>query len=506
MSLITKLYNLFNVYRLRKVERMHKNPGEIQFRQLKSLLKSAENTAWGKQYSYSEIQTVAEYQSLVPIQTYDDVKPYVQRMIEGEPDVLWKGSTKWFAKSSGTTSDKSKFIPVTQDSIDTCHLRGGRDVIMFFAHNVPSTRLFNGKILTLGGSHKASAFNSKAQVGDLSSIYLENVPCLAEMLRTPPTDIALIENFEEKLKRIAEISVKENVTGFLGVPSWYLVLLRYVLEYTGKKDITEIWPNLEMFAHGGINFDPYREQYKNIIPSERMHYIETYNASEGFFAIQDNLENKGMLLMLDYGVFYEFIPMGEFEKENPKVLTLDEVELGVNYAIVISTNSGLWRYVIGDTVKFTSLYPHKIIITGRTAQYINAFGEEIIVNNSDEAMRLACEKTGALITNYSAAPIFMSKEHKKGKHQWIVEFDKMPNDVDEFVDILDKELQQLNSDYEAKRFNNTTLERLDLVVAKDGLFHTWLKERGKLGGQHKVPRLANDRKYVDSLLELNDKM
>ncbi len=505
MSVTTKLYTLFNAHRLKQVDEMRQKPGEVQLQQLKNLLNAAKDTVWGKQYNYSEIQTIEDYQRIVPIQTYNEVKPYVQRMIDGESDVLWSGVTKWFAKSSGTTSDKSKFIPVTKDSLDTCHLQGGKDVLTFFAFNVPDTKIFTGKMLTLGGSHKASESNSNAQIGDLSSIYLENVPFVAELFRTPPTEIALIENFEEKLKRIAEIAVNENVTSILGVPSWNLVLLRYILEYTNKKNITEVWPNLEMFGHGGISFDPYREQYKSIIPSEKMHYIETYNASEGFFAVQDDLNDKGMLLMLDYNVFYEFIPMSEFGNENPTILTINQVEKGVNYALVISTNSGLWRYIIGDTVKFTSTYPHKIIITGRTAQYINAFGEEVIVNNTDEAIRIACDKTGARITNYTAAPIFMSDEQAKGQHQWIVEFEQMPNNVGEFTDILDKELQQQNSDYEAKRFNNTTLNCLDLVVAKQGLFHSWLKEKGKLGGQNKVPRLANDRKYIDSLLELNNK-
>ncbi len=506
MAVLSTLYSLFNLRRSAQVEKMREQPEKVQKRQLFNLLNEAEDTEWGSRYNFSTIHSIAEFQHRVPIQTYDDVKPYVERMIKGEKNVLWRGSTKWFAKSSGTTSDKSKFIPVTQDALDTCHLQGGKDILMFFTENVPDSRVFSGKMLTLGGSHQASEFNNEARVGDLSSIYLENVPFVAELFRTPPTNIALIEDFEEKLKRIAEVAVEENVTSILGVPSWNLVLLRHILEYTGKSNITEVWPNLEMFAHGGISFKPYREQYKKLIPSDRMHYIETYNASEGFFAIQDDMNDKGMLLMLDYGIFYEFIPMTEIEKEKPKVLSIEEVETDVNYALVITTNSGLWRYMIGDTIKFTSTYPHKIVITGRTTQFINAFGEEVIVNNTNEAMRIACEKTGARITNYSAAPIFMTEKRAKGRHQWMVEFDVMPDDMEAFADLLDKELQGLNSDYEAKRFHSVTLNRLELIVAKGGLFHQWMKEKGKLGGQHKVPRLANHRKYMDSLIELNNKI
>lgn len=506
MAVLTTLYSLFNLRRQAQIERMVKSPEKIQGKQFDYLIDEAQDTLWGELYGFAEMKSVKDFQQRVPISTYNDLKPYIERMIKGERDVLWPGKIRWFAKSSGTTSDKSKFIPVSKDALETCHLQGGKDVFNFFSENVPETRVFSGKMLTLGGSHQASEFNDASRVGDLSSIYLENVPFVAELFRTPPTKIALIGDFEEKLKRIAEVAVEENVTSILGVPSWNLVLLRHILDYTGAKDINEVWPNLEMFAHGGISFEPYREQYKKLIPSKQMKYIETYNASEGFFAIQNDLEDKGMLLMMDYGIFYEFIPMSEFNDENPSVLTVAEVEVGVNYAIVISTNSGLWRYVIGDTVKFTSLKPHKIVITGRTTQFINAFGEEVIVNNTNEAMRVACQLTGVSITNYSAAPIFMTEKRVKGRHQWMVAFDKAPDDIEAFADILDKELQKLNSDYEAKRFNSVTLNRLEIIEAKSGLFIQWMKNRGKLGGQHKVPRLANHRKYMDSLIELNNKM
>ena len=459
MAVLSTLYSLFNLRRPSHIDKMRKEPGQVQKEQLSYLLEEAEYTEWGEKYGFSSIQSVEEFQQRVPLSSYDDLKPYIQRMVKGEKDILWRGGVKWFAKSSGTTSDKSKFIPVSKDALDSCHLQGGKDIIFFFSENRPDSDVFSGKMLTLGGSHQASEYNTKSRVGDLSSIYLEHVPFVAELFRTPPTEIALIEDFEEKLKRIAEVAVKENVTSIFGVPSWNLVLLRHILEFTGASNISEVWPNLEMFAHGGISFEPYREQYKKLISSENMRYIETYNASEGFFAIQDDLNDKSMLLMLDYGIFYEFISMHEFEDENPKVLTIEEVEIGVNYAILISTNSGLWRYKIGDTVKFTSTYPHKILITGRTTQFINAFGEEVIVNNTNAAIRQACDQTGARITNYSAAPIFMTEKRIKGRHQWMVEFQIAPEDMEAFADILDKELQNQNSDYEAKRFHSVTLNR-----------------------------------------------
>lgn len=506
MPVLSTIYSLLNLRRPSQLDKMRETPVEVQEEQLEELLKEAKDTEWGKKYGYDSIKSVKEYQERVPVSTYDDMKPYIERMVMGEYDVLWSGTVKWYAKSSGTTNDKSKYIPVSKEAIDACHLQGGKDIITLFYDNVEEADIFSGKTLTLGGSHQASAENESARVGDLSSIYLEHVPFVAEMFRTPPADVALINDFEEKLKRIGEIAINENVTSLVGVPSWNLVLLRHILEVTGADNISEVWPNLEMFAHGGISFEPYREQYQKLIPSDKMHYIETYNASEGFFAIQDDLSDSSMLLMLDYGIFYEFIPMSEFGTKDAKAISIGEVEMGVNYAMLISTNSGLWRYLIGDTVKFTSTYPHKIVITGRTAQYINAFGEEIIIDNSNEAMRVACKKTNASISNYSAAPVFMTEERIKGRHQWIVEFDQLPENIEVFTDILDKELQSLNSDYEAKRTNDTTLTRLELVVARKNLFIDWMKSRGKLGGQHKVPRLSNDRKYIDSLLELNTRL
>jgi hypothetical protein len=420
---------------------------------------------------------------------------------DGEKDVLWPGEVKWFAKSSGTTSDKSKFIPVTREALEDCHLRGPKDVFAQYIKNYPDTKILKGKTLTLGGSHRINNFSNNSYYGDLSAIIIENVPFWTDFIRTPSTEIALIEEFDEKIEKIIETALDQNVTSFAGVPSWYLVLMKRVLEKTGKNNILEVWPNMEVFTHGGVNFEPYREQYKKLIPSEKMHYMETYNASEGFFGIQDNPHRDDMLLMLDYGVYYEFIPMKDWEKENPRVLTLEEVELDENYALVISTNAGLWRYIIGDTIKFTCKFPFKIKITGRTKHFINAFGEEVIIDNAERALQIACKHTGAIINEYTAGPVFMT-EKSKGAHQWIIEFEKVPDDLDYFITTLDNSLKTLNSDYEAKRHKNLTLEKPHLNVAPKGTFYNWMKSRGKIGGQNKIPRLSNNRKYLDELVKM----
>ena len=477
------------------------HPIEIQNETLFSLLNNAKRTEWGKNHNYSDISTVEEFQQSVPLQTYEDIKPYVNRLREGEKDLLWPGEVKWFAKSSGTTSDKSKFIPVTKDSLEDCHLRGPKDVFALYIRNYPETKVLYGKSLILGGSHKINNLNNNSYYGDLSAILIENVPFWTDFIRIPPAEIALIEEFEEKIEKIIETSLDQNVTSFAGVPSWYLVLIKRVLEKTGKNNILEVWPNLEVFTHGGVNFEPYREQYKKLIPSEHMHYMETYNASEGFFGIQDNPHRNDMMLMLDYGVYYEFIPMKDWGKENPRVLTLEEVELDENYALVISTNAGLWRYVIGDTVKITCKFPFKFKITGRTKHFINAFGEEVIIDNAEKALQIACHHTKSIVNEYTAGPVFMA-DNQKGAHQWIIEFEKEPDDLEHFINVLDNSLQTLNSDYEAKRHKNLTLERLHVVVAPKGTFYRWMKKRGKIGGQNKIPRLSNDRKYLDEVLKL----
>ena len=501
MPLLNSVINWINFKRNYQIQLYREHPVDIQMETLLNLLRRAKNTRWGEKYNFDKITSVEAFQKSLPLQTYDDIRPWVDRLRDGEPDLLWPGEVKWFAKSSGTTSDKSKFIPVTKDALEDCHLRGPKDVFAMYIKNYPETNVLWGKTLTLGGSHSINNFSNNSYYGDLSAILIENVPFWTEFIRIPPAEIALIEEFEEKIEQIIDTSLDQNVTSLAGVPSWYLVLLKRILEKTGKKNILEVWPNLEVFTHGGVNFEPYREQYKKLIPSDDMHYMETYNASEGFFAIQDDPSLKEMLLMLDYGVFYEFIPMKEFGTENPGVLTLKDVELNENYALVISTNAGLWRYIIGDTIQFTSNNPFRLKITGRTKHFINAFGEEVIIDNAEKALQTACQKTGAIINEYTAGPIFMG-DNQKGAHQWIVEFEKEPADTEQFATLLDERLQELNSDYEAKRYKNLTLEKLHLTVAPKGTFYQWMKNRGKVGGQNKIPRLANDRKYLDELLKL----
>jgi hypothetical protein len=504
MPLLNSVINWINLKRNYQIQLYREHPYNIQMETLHYLLRKAQNTWWGKKYNFSEMHSLEEFKQSVPLQTYDDIKPYVDRMREGENDLLWPGDVKWFAKSSGTTSDKSKFIPVTKDALEDCHLRGPKDVFAIYIKNYPETKVLKGKSLTLGGSHKINNFSNNSYYGDLSAILIENVPFWTDLIRIPPAEIALIEEFEEKIEQIIDISLEQNVTSLAGVPSWYLVLLKRILEKTGKNNILEVWPNLEVFIHGGVNFEPYREQYKKLIPSEGMHYMETYNASEGFFAIQDDPSRSDMMLMLDYGVYYEFIPMEEFGKENARVLSLEDVELNKNYALVISTNAGLWRYIIGDTVQFTGKTPFRLKITGRTRHFINAFGEEVIIDNAENALQKACHETGAIINEYTAGPVFMT-DNRKGAHQWIIEFEKEPADLNQFADVLDKTLQEVNSDYEAKRYKSMTLEQIHLVAAPKGTFYQWMKNRGKIGGQNKIPRLANDRKYLEELLELINK-
>jgi len=482
-----------------------KYPAEVQQETFQKLISRAVATEWGQKHEYQSIQSMQDFRSAVPLQSYEDVKQYVDRLREGETNLLWPGEIKWFAKSSGTTNDKSKFIPVSTESLKDCHFKGAKDVIAIYCNNNPETRLFTGKGLTLGGSHKVDNYSAQSYYGDLSAILIENQPFWTEFIRTPSQEVALLEKFEEKLERIAVESIRENVTSIAGVPSWNLVMLKYLVNYAGKNNVLEIWPDLELFMHGGVSFSPYREQFRKLIPSENMHYQEAYNASEGFFAIQDDPSDSAMLLMLDYGIFYEFIPMEEVGKPSPVALNISQVEMNTDYALVISTNSGLWRYMIGDTVRFTSLCPHKLLISGRTRHFINVFGEEVMVDNADRALRIACDKTGVEITDYSAAPVFMSDE-RQGAHEWVIEFEKPPADLDYFTDLLDHALMSLNSDYEAKRYRNLTLERPIVHSAKPGTFYAWLREKGKLGGQNKVPRLSNERKYIEQLIDLQKRI
>jgi hypothetical protein len=498
MSIIPSVINWLNVKRINQIELFKKYPVETQQETLYRLLAKAASTEWGKLHGYSSINSIKEYQSRFPVQTYEDLIPYVERLRKGESNLLWPGEIKWFAKSSGTTSSKSKFIPMSREALEDCHYRAAKDIIILYTIQQPDTRIFSGKGLTLGGSHKINQFSNDSLYGDLSAILIENAPFWVEIIRTPKLKIALLEDFGEKLKLITKTTVNENVTNISGVPSWYLVLIKQILEYTGRSNLLEVWPNLEVFFHGGISFTPYREQYQKLIPGDQMHYMETYNASEGFFGIQDDRSGNDMLLMLDYGIFYEFIPAEMINSDSPPVYMLGEAETGRNYAIIISTNGGLWRYMMGDTITFTSLNPFRFRITGRTKHFINVFGEEVIVENADKALESACRITGAVITEYTAGPVFMSVS-SRGSHEWIIEFEKEPADIELFITSLDNSLKALNSDYEAKRYNDLTLCKPLVRPVPGGTFNRWLKSKNKFGGQNKVPRLSNSRQYIEDL-------
>ena len=466
------------------------------------LIAAGRQTEYGRQHGFNSINNYDDFARLVPQNSYEELKGDIDRMRHGEANVLWPGRVKWYAKSSGTTNDKSKFIPVSEEGLKHIHYRGGKDVVAFYLQNNPQTRMFDGKGLILGGSHQPNYNVHHSLVGDLSAILIENINPLANLIRVPKKQTALLSDFEVKRDRIARETMHQNVTNLSGVPSWMLSVLVRVLELSGAKTLDEVWPNLEVFFHGGIAFTPYRHQYEQIIRSPRMHYMETYNASEGFFGIQNDPTDHAMLLMLDYDVFYEFVPLDELNQHvRTHVVPLEGVEVGRNYAMMISTSCGLWRYMIGDTIMFTEKNPYKFIITGRTKYFINAFGEELIMDNAERGLAYACEQTGAEVLEYTAAPVFMD-EHAKCRHQWLIEFARAPKDISEFEQILDKKLQQLNSDYEAKRSHDITLQHLEVIVARKDLFNDWLKMKGKLGGQHKIPRLSNERKHIEELLVL----
>jgi hypothetical protein len=503
MSLFNRSLKSLFVLRYKKIDFFCENPETQQEMVLKDLIRSSKKTEWGIHYDYKHILNPTQFSVKVPLNDYETMKGWIERMMTGEKNILWPGRVKWFAKSSGTTNDKSKFIPVSQESLYKCHFKATTDLFALYVKNNPDTNILKGKNLSIGGSQRISSLSKKTRTGDLSAVMITNLPLFSRMKNTPNSDISLIPDFEEKIEKIIQQTIHENIVSFSGVPSWFLVMMKRVLEVTGKQNLLEVWPNLEVFAHGGVNFDPYREQYKKLIPSDKMQYINTYNASEGFFGIQNDQNKDDMLLMLDYGIFYEFIPMSEFFVDDKKAIPLSKVENGINYAMVISTNGGLWRYIIGDTVMFTSTHPYKIKITGRTKHFINAFGEELIVDNAEKGLKKACEITGAIINEYTAGPVFMVGD-AKGSHQWIIEFDKKPENIDVFAEILDLELQSLNSDYEAKRYKDLALNQLQIIQAPTGTFYEWLKQKEKVGGQNKIPRLANDREYLDPILELID--
>ena len=489
--------------RQKALERYQGEAVDMQRDVLRRLMERGGASEYGRNHLLGNTLSYEDFARNVPVNTYEELKQDIDRMRHGEADVLWPGTVRWFAKSSGTTNDKSKFIPVSHEGLHHIHYAGGFDVVAAYLRNHPDSRLFDGKGLILGGSHSPNYNISNSLVGDLSAILIENVNPLVNLVRVPTKRTALLSDFEVKRDRIARECLAKNVTNISGVPSWMLSVLVRVLELSGKQHIEEVWPNLEVFFHGGIAFTPYRPQYEKIITRPSMRYMETYNASEGFFGIQDDPSDASMLLMTDYDVFYEFIPMDEFEREKPTVVPLEGVEVGRNYAMVITTSCGLWRYLIGDTVRFTSKDPYKFIITGRTKYFINAFGEELIMENAEQGLAYACRETGAEVSEYTAAPVFMDS-HAKCRHQWLIEFSKAPADLQRFGELLDRKLQEVNSDYEAKRFHDITLQPLEIVKAREGLFNDWLKLNGKLGGQHKVPRLSNSRKNMEELLQLNE--
>jgi hypothetical protein len=494
---LTQIIGKVFIPRQRALEK-HQNGGEaLQQAVLKHLIHTAKDTEYGRNHTFSTIKSYNDFIMQVPVNTYEELKGDIDRMRQGEADILWPGRVRWYAKSSGTTNDKSKFIPVSSEGLQKIHYAGGRDSVAIYLRNNPKSRMFDGKGLILGGSHAPNYNLPGSLVGDLSAILIENINPLVNLVRVPKKQTALLSDFEVKRERIAREAMTQNVTNISGVPSWMLSVLTCMMEITGKTHLEEVWPHIEVFFHGGVAFTPYRKQYEQLITSPNMHYMETYNASEGFFGIQDDPADKSMLLMLDYGVFYEFIPM-----DGGDPVPLWGVETGKNYAMVISTSCGLWRYEIGDTVQFTSTNPYKFIISGRTKHFINAFGEELIVDNAEQGLAYACEKTGAEVSEYTADPVFMDA-NAKCRHQWLVEFAKRPEDLQQFADLLDKRLQEINSDYEAKRYKDITLQHLEILEARQNLFNDWLKMHGKLGGQHKVPRLSNSRDIIEQLIKLN---
>jgi hypothetical protein len=487
--------------RLWRVQNWITYPVATQRNVLQHLVTQAQYTEFGRKYSFSRLFTIKDFKSRVPIHEYDDIKPYIIRMMNGEENVLWNTPINWFAKSSGTTSEKSKFIPISEETLRETHFKGSKDVLTNYYKNFPDSDLLTGKSLVVGGSHQVHNFNEEIQYGDLSAVLMQNTPFWGHWIRTPELKIALLDEWESKIEQLARTTINENVTSMAGVPTWTIVLIKRILEISGKKTLKEVWPNLELYIHGGVSFTPYREQLQRLVGSS-INYLEMYNASEGFFAAQYMPEDDGMLLFADHGIFYEFMPVEEYGKPLAKTVGLGHVVLNKNYALVISTNGGLWRYLVGDTIQFTSLRPYKIKVTGRVKHYMNTFGEEVIVENSDKAIAIASMKTNSVVSDYTAAPVFFN-EHENGAHEWLIEFDKLPVDIDEFAFELDEALKSVNSDYEAKRYKNIAL-RMPLVrILPTGTFREWLKKKGKLGGQHKVPRLSNERNLIEEILEMS---
>lgn len=499
MGILSSTISQLARMRLWRIEGWIENPVASQREVLQDLVTSAQYTEFGRKYNFSSLFSIRDFKKGIPIHEYDDLKPYIQRMMNGEENILWNTPIEWYAKSSGTTSDKSKFIPVSKESLEDCHYKAAKDTLTMYYNFNPASELLTGKGLIIGGSHTISSVNEDVHLGDLSAVLLQNSPVWGNWLKTPDLSIALMDEWESKIEKLAASTISENVTSISGVPTWTLVLFKRILEITGKQTMSEVWPSLELYIHGGVSFTPYREQFKKIIGKD-IFYIDTYNASEGFFAAQDNPDADGMLLYVDHGIFMEFMPFEEYGKKDPQTIGLKEVETGKNYAPVISTNGGLWRYLLGDTIQFTSLRPFRIKVSGRLKHFINAFGEEVIVDNTDKAISEACKKTGAVVNDYTAAPVYFS-EASNGAHEWLIEFEKKPGDINIFTDELDKALQSINSDYEAKRYKNIALSKPVVHIMNKGFFNNWLKSKGKLGGQHKVPRLSNERNFITEMLQ-----
>jgi hypothetical protein len=485
-----------------RIKAWKSNPQDAQREVLQELVTSAQYTEFGRKYKFSELFNVRDFKEAVPVHEYNDLKPYIQRMMNGEQELIWNTPVYWFAKSSGTTSDKSKFIPISDESLEDCHYKASKDVLCMYYNYKPDSELLTGKGLVIGGSHSINPVNKEAQYGDLSAVLFQNSPFWAHWLQTPDLSIALMDEWESKIEKIAAATIKENVTSISGVPTWTLVLFKRILEITGKSSIGEVWPGLELYLHGGVSFTPYKEQFRKLIGRD-INYLEMYNASEGFIAAQEKPGDDGLLLFPDHGIFYEFMPVSEYGKKDPQTLGLHQVETGKNYAPVISTNGGLWRYLLGDTIKFTSLEPFRIVVSGRLKHYINAFGEELIVDNSDKAIAIASEKTGAIVNDYTAAPVYFS-DSSNGAHEWLIEFEKDPSSLDTFTKELDTALKSINSDYEAKRHKSIALGLPVIHALKKGTFTEWLRSKGKLGGQHKVPRLSNERQYLEEILSFHN--
>lgn len=502
MTILNSIASWWMKKRMHQIELFMKYPHEVQNECLKKLLETAKDTEWGRLYDYKNIQNSTQFKNSVPLQDYETLKPFIDRTRRGEQNILWSTDIKWFAKSSGTTNDKSKFIPVSKESLDECHYNGGRDMIAIYCSLYPETQLFTGKNLALGGSLTTDRFGDYESLsGDLSAIVMNNLPIWAEFFRAPDLSIALMDKWDDKLEKLSHAIADENMVSLAGVPSWMLLIIKRVLEIKGKTSIADIWPNLEVYFHGGVNFIPYREQFKAVFRKSGINYLELYNASEGFFGIQDQRDSEELLLMLDYGIYYEFMPVNESGITTPKTLSLEEIDLDTNYALIISSTGGLWRYTVGDTITFTSKHPYRFKITGRTKHFMNAFGEEVVVHNADKALNIACEKSGAQIKEYTAAPVYMDGKNS-GAHEWLIEFEKQPSTLEYFTEMLDNALKSINSDYEAKRYKNLILKQPIVRSVPENTFYRWFESKNKLGGQHKVPRLSNDRKHVEAILAL----